>query len=64
MTKEQLSAIKRRSAENVMVGVPGGLHYEARLRTAIEAWANEEWWRGFYAGAKAAENSTSIVACL
>lgn len=56
MTEDQLANIKRRSAEEVIVSVPGGLHYEARMRIAIEAWANEEWWRGFHAGQRAYEH--------
>ncbi len=50
MTEEQLAKIKRRTAEEVVIAVPGGLHYEARVQTAVAVWANEEWWRGYYAG--------------
>ena len=50
MTKEQLDQLPRRTASEVITAVPGGRRYEERVEVAVEAWANEEWWRGFYAG--------------
>lgn len=55
MTEEQLARIPRRNASEVVTAVPGGLRYEERLEAAIEAWANEEWWRGFHAGHREAD---------
>lgn len=50
MKRSDLDKIPRRSAEDVLIGVPGGQGYEARVMLAVEAAMSEEWWRGYYAG--------------
>jgi hypothetical protein len=54
MTLDELTAIPRKNAEEVLIGVPGGQGYEQRVKVAVEVAMNIEWWRGYHAGQKAA----------
>jgi hypothetical protein len=51
MTEEELAAIPRRSAKDILVDTNRtGVSGEATIAAAL----NEEWWRGFHAGRAAA----------
>lgn len=52
MTEDQIKAIPRRTAEQVLVAVPGGPGYEHRVLLAVEIAMNEEWWRGYWASGR------------
>jgi hypothetical protein len=56
MTREELAATPRKTAEEVILSVPLGPGTEQRTRVAVESAMNTEWWRGYRAAqAKAAE---------
>lgn len=47
MTKEELAAVPRRSAKEVLADTSrNGVSGEATIAAAL----NEEWWRGYHAG--------------
>lgn len=52
MTREELSAIPRKTAREILASIPGGRGYDDRVMVAIECAMNTEWWRGFHAGTK------------
>jgi hypothetical protein len=49
MTKEQLEAIPRVDARQLLARIPAGQGYDDRVLVAVEQAMNLEWWRGFYA---------------
>lgn len=49
MTKEELDAIPRKTAAQLLVEIPGGPGYDGRMLLAIEQALNLEWWRGYHA---------------
>lgn len=49
MTKEEIDAIPRRTAREILASVPGGRGYDDRVMAAIEQAMNLEWWRGWHA---------------
>jgi hypothetical protein len=49
MTKEEIDAISRKTARQVMASVPAGRGYDDRLLLAVEQAMNLEWWRGYHA---------------
>lgn len=61
-TREQIAALPRRSAREIVALVAGGLGYHERLTIAIEEAINQEWWRGYFAGIDLAQNLTAGVA--
>lgn len=50
MTEEQLAALPRRTAGEILAAIPGGPGYDDRVLLAVEGAMNLEWWRGYYAG--------------
>lgn len=50
MTREQLRSLPRRRPDEVLALVEGGPGYHQRIVLAVEAYTNEEWWRGYFAG--------------
>jgi len=48
MTRDQLDATPQQTAQQVLVSVPGGPGYDARVLVAVEQAMNLEWWRGYY----------------
>ena len=50
MTKEQIDAIPRKEARQLLAQIPAGQGYDDRVLLAVEQAMNLEWWRGFYAG--------------
>lgn len=50
MTEEQLAAIPRRTADEILTMIPGGPGYDHRVRLAMEVAMIVEWWRGYYTG--------------
>ena len=56
MTRQILSKIQRRTADEVISAVPLGPGVDQRTALAVEAAMNEEWWRGYYAGRGVADS--------
>lgn len=50
MTKEQVDAIPRVEARQLLARIPAGAGYDDRILLAVEQAMNLEWWRGYYAG--------------
>lgn len=50
MTKEQVDAIPRKEAGDIIASVPAGRGYDDRVTLAVAVAMNLEWWRGYYAG--------------
>jgi hypothetical protein len=59
MTEEQLAKIPRLSVEEISASIPGGIGHHQRTMVALEAHANVEWWRGYYAGRRAQRDEPS-----
>jgi hypothetical protein len=55
MTEEELAKIPRRTIDEISASIPGGIGHHQRTMVAMEAHANVEWWRGYYAGRCAQE---------
>lgn len=54
MTEEELAAIPRRRAAEILASIPATDVYSlGRLLLAIETEMHAEWCRGYYAGKKA-----------
>lgn len=51
MTKEQIDAIPRKKARELLASIPGGRGYDDRVLLAVEQAMNLEWWRGYHAAA-------------
>jgi hypothetical protein len=51
MTKEQIDAIPRKEARQILAQIPGGPGYDDRVLLAVEQALNLEWWRGYHAPA-------------
>lgn len=49
MLREEIDAIPRKEARELLASIPGGRGYDDRLLLAVEQAMNLEWWRGFYA---------------
>lgn len=49
MEKEQIDAIPRKEARELLASIPGGRGYDDRVLLAVEQAMNLEWWRGYYA---------------
>lgn len=47
--KEQIDAIPRVEARQLLASIPGGRGYDDRVLIAVEQAMNLEWWRGYYA---------------
>lgn len=50
MTEDELAKMPQRTVEEILASIPRGPGYHYRTIAAVEAHANTEWWRGFYAG--------------
>jgi hypothetical protein len=52
MTKEQLAALPRISAEELLMAISVALSpsQEKQLLIAVEGAMSQEWWRGYHAG--------------
>ena len=62
MTREQIDAIPRKEARQLLASIPAGQGYDNRVLLAVEQAMNLEWWRGYYAAlpleqSKTAENA-------
>lgn len=55
MKKEQLDAIPRVEARQLLARIPAGNGYDDRVLVAVEQAMNLEWWRGYYAGLRTNE---------
>lgn len=60
MTKEQIDAIPRVEARQLLARVPAGHGYDDRVLLAVEQAMNMEWWRGYW---KANMNWQPIATC-
>lgn len=49
MTKEQLDAITRKEARQLLAEIPAGPGYDDRVLLAVEQAMNLEFWRGYHA---------------
>lgn len=49
MTKEQIDAIQRVEARQLLARIPAGPGYDDRVLLAVEQAMNLEWWRGYHA---------------
>jgi hypothetical protein len=49
MTREQIDAIPRKEARELLASVPAGRNYDDRVLLAVEQALNLEWWRGYHA---------------
>ncbi len=49
MTKEQIEAIPRKEARQLLASIPAGNGYDDRVLVAVEQAMNTEWWRGYHA---------------
>jgi hypothetical protein len=49
MTAEELKQYPRKTAQQLLVELPGGRDYEKRTEIAVECALNLEWWRGYHA---------------
>lgn len=49
MTKEEIDAIPRKEARQLLASIPGGQGYDDRVLLAVEGAMNLEWWRGYHA---------------
>jgi len=49
MTKEQLEAIPRLDARQLLARIPASPGYDDRVLLAVEQAMNLEWWRGYHA---------------
>ena len=49
MTKEQIDAIPRVEARQLLARIPAGRGYDDRVLLAVEVAMNLEWWRGYHA---------------
>lgn len=49
MTKEQIDAVPRVEARQLLARIPMGRGYEDRILLAVEQAMNLEWWRGYRA---------------
>lgn len=49
MTKEQIDAIPRKEARQLLAEIPFGVGYDDRILLAVEQALNLEWWRGYHA---------------
>jgi hypothetical protein len=49
LNKDEIDRIPRKTAEEVLSGVPPGPGVEQRTKLAVEVAMNLEWWRGYHA---------------
>ena len=56
MEREQIDAIPRVGARQLLARVPAGPGYDDRVLLAVEQAMNLEWWRGYHAGKREMEN--------
>jgi hypothetical protein len=49
MTKEEIDAIPRKEARQLLAQIPMGRGYDDRVVLAVEQAMNLEWWRGYHA---------------
>jgi hypothetical protein len=49
MTKDEVDAIPRVTASQLMAQIPAGRGYDDRVDLAVEQALNLEWWRGYHA---------------
>lgn len=49
MTRDQIDAIPRVEARQLLARVPAGPRYDDRVLLAVEQAMNLEWWRGYHA---------------
>jgi len=62
MLKEQIDAIPRVEARQLLARIPAGDgRYDDRVLLAVEQAMNLEWWRGYYA-AKTPDSIWSLMA--
>ncbi len=50
VTREMIEAVPRKTARELLAGIPAGLRYDDRVLLAVEMAMNNEWWRGYFAG--------------
>lgn len=49
MTRNEINAIPRKTASQLLSEIPAGGGYERRVELAVEQALNLEWWRGYHA---------------
>lgn len=57
MTKDEIDAIPRKQARQLLAEIPAGHLYDERVLRAVESALNLEWWRGYYAAKQGSEAS-------
>jgi hypothetical protein len=60
MTQDEVEAIPRKTARQVMASVPAGRGYDDRLLLAVEQAMNLEWWRGYHAALRSRTTQTGV----
>jgi hypothetical protein len=58
MTKEEIHAIPRKEARQLLAQIPLGRGFDDRLLLAVEQAMNLEWWRGYHAAPKLSDDET------
>ena len=57
MTKEEIDAIPRKEARQLLAQIPLGRGFDDRLLLAVEQAMSLEWWRGYHAAHTDGERS-------